>query len=246
MENSSQPKTNKDWEELARVDALWAILSSPKKEYGKWDVEEFFGRGQKEVAEVTEYLKSRGIKPGFGKILDFGCGAGRLAGGFSGLCQRYYGVDASPSMLKLARKYNEKFTNCEFLLNVENNLSIFGDNFFDLVYSNIVLQHIPTKDSRRYISEFIRILKPGGYLYFQLPSYIPPIHRIQPRRRLYAIMRRLGLSSEFLWQRMKIMPIRMMSLPSDEIARIIGKDAKIFDIRFPKAYGTKYLIQKTK
>jgi len=42
-------KTNKDWEDLTQVDAMWSILSSPEKKYGKWKREEFFKVGEKEV-----------------------------------------------------------------------------------------------------------------------------------------------------------------------------------------------------
>jgi len=244
MNNSSQPKTNKDWEDLAQVDALWAILSDPQKKYGKWEIGDFFKEGEREVSEIIKYLGSKGIGSKFGKILDFGCGAGRLAQSFSGHCREYYGVDVSRSMLKLAEKYNNDCPNCKFLFNEKDDLSIFGDNSFDLIYSNIVLQHIPSKDARRYIAEFVRILKPGGHLYFQLPGHIPFIHRFQPRRHLYTAMRKLGVPSDFLWRKLKLMPIRMMSLPPKEVARIVEDDAEVLEVRFPRDYGTRYLIRK--
>ena len=45
----------------------------------------------------------------------------------------------------------------------------FPNDSFDFIYSNITLQHINPLYSKRYISEFIRILRPRGILIFQLP-----------------------------------------------------------------------------
>jgi ubiquinone/menaquinone biosynthesis C-methylase UbiE len=45
----------------------------------------------------------------------------------------------------------------------------YPDNFFDLVYSNNVLEH--TNDPPRVIAESIRVLKPGGVMCHNVPNY---------------------------------------------------------------------------
>ena len=45
----------------------------------------------------------------------------------------------------------------------------------------------------RYVGELVRVLRPGGLLALQLPSAIPARHRIQPRPRAYALLRRAGV-----------------------------------------------------
>jgi ubiquinone/menaquinone biosynthesis C-methylase UbiE len=43
------------------------------------------------------------------------------------------------------------------------------------VYSALVLQHLPRVEAiRTFIAEFLRVLKPGGLLAFQLPTRMPP------------------------------------------------------------------------
>jgi SAM-dependent methyltransferase len=56
------------------------------------------------------------------------------------------------------------------VVNQKVDLRIFPDAHFDFIYSNITLQHMPPRYSRRYIAEFLRVLVPGGALLFQVPS----------------------------------------------------------------------------
>ena len=60
------------------------------------NTEEFFKLGGREVKEVIKYLKFRNINLNSGKILDFGCGIGKLASGFAKYSKFYYGVDVLP------------------------------------------------------------------------------------------------------------------------------------------------------
>lgn len=73
-------------------------------------------------------------------------------------------------MVELANLYNQSENNCQFVLNQERKLSKIKDKSIDLVISYIVLQYIPPKDIRSYLIEYFCIVKPGGYIVFQLPS----------------------------------------------------------------------------
>jgi SAM-dependent methyltransferase len=46
----------------------------------------------------------------------------------------------------------------------------FADGSFDVVYSNNVLEH--TTNPARVLREAVRVLKPGGTLYFEVPNYL--------------------------------------------------------------------------
>jgi len=111
-----------------------------RAQFGSWDVNEFFDSGRREVDSV---LQDCGFTPGAeGKALDFGCGVGRLSRALRSYFAEVYGVDISERMIKLAREYTPPVI---FVLNQSENLSLFQDNFFDFIYSNIVLQHQSTK-----------------------------------------------------------------------------------------------------
>ena len=104
------------------------------------------------------------------KALDFGCGVGRLTQALAIYFEEVYGIDIAPSMIKLAKEYNRYDNKCKFYLNTTDDLKIFPKNSFNFIYSNITLQHIKTLYTKRYLKEFIRVLKPHGLLIFQLPS----------------------------------------------------------------------------
>jgi ubiquinone/menaquinone biosynthesis C-methylase UbiE len=101
-------------------------------------------------------------------------------------------------MIRRAGELNADIGNCEFRVNREADLNCFDDSTFDMVYSFIVLQHVPGRwRIERYIEEFVRVLRPRGLLVFQLPSAIPWRHRIQPRRRCIRFFERLAYLNGF-------------------------------------------------
>lgn len=154
------------WERLGAHDPYWAVLTDPCKKGGKWDKDEFFASGQREIEQVLKNLVRMGVHCS-GTALDFGCGVGRLCRALSGYFARVIGVDISQAMLDEARVVNRDFPNIEFVHNVARDLRCIPSASIDLVYSNIVLQHMPPAPQRLYVGEFARIVRPGGVAVFQ-------------------------------------------------------------------------------
>jgi SAM-dependent methyltransferase len=160
----------RNWDELGRIDPLWAILTDPGRRGGKWDTDEFFASGGHEIAQTMTLAQALGLPARRETALDFGCGVGRLTQALCGWFERCRGVDIAPSMIELARGYNKHGGRCEYLLNTHDDLRGLAADSFDLVYSNIVLQHMQPKYSLPYIREFVRVLRPGGLIVFQIPD----------------------------------------------------------------------------
>jgi SAM-dependent methyltransferase len=157
------------WDRLGKEDPLWAILSDRAKRGNKWDLDEFFKTGEEQVAGILQLVESLGVPLSRGRALDFGCGVGRLT---QALCSHFAtcsGVDISPSMIQLARDYNRRGSRCTYHLNGDPDLALFADNSFDFVVTVQVLQHMKPEYSKAYVKEFLRVLKPGGVLFFQVP-----------------------------------------------------------------------------
>jgi len=160
----------KNWNLLGSEDPMWAILVSSDKKGNKWKPDEFFASGRAEINELMDSLTRLGVKLNRSKALDFGCGIGRLTQALALHFENTIGVDIARSMIDMANKFNQFGEKCQYFLNTQDNLALFPNDNFDLIYTNIVLQHMEPVYSKKYIREFIRILKPDGILVFQIPS----------------------------------------------------------------------------
>ena len=160
----------KHWDLFASRDPLWAILTHPDRTNSRWDIREFFETGVWEIGNSLEQVQA--LHPNLRKrrALDFGCGVGRLTQPLAQHFEQVYGVDISASMIRQANDYNKYGSRCQYVVNRKDDLRIFPDEHFDFIYSNITLQHMPPRYSRRYIAEFVRVLAPDGALLFQIPS----------------------------------------------------------------------------
>ena len=170
MPSMKLSRTRRHWEALGKTDPLWAILSEDAARDNRWEIDEFFATGEAEIAELMSYVATLGIEVDRRSALDFGCGVGRLTRALAERFDEVWGIDIAPSMIELARKYDEHPDRCHFAVNARSDLRLFGDDRFGFVYSSIVLQHIEPRYQLGYLSEFIRVLAPGGLLVFQLPS----------------------------------------------------------------------------
>ncbi|MDO8513055.1 MAG: class I SAM-dependent methyltransferase [bacterium] len=95
------------------------------------------------------------------RILDLGCGNGRLSEIFENSGIEYIGVDISEKLIKIARS---KYPNKSFQV-VEFFKLLFPDNYFDKVYCLSVLHHIPSLEYRKkFLLEAKRVLKPHGLI----------------------------------------------------------------------------------
>lgn len=160
----------KNWDELGKTDPLWAIITAPENKGNQCDINDFFATGKTEIEFVLSSIQALEIAPSHQKALDFGCGVGRLTQALANHFDEVHGVDIAPSMIDLARKFNRYDRRCIYHVNAQNDLSLFGDHSFDFIYTNITLQHMQPKYSRKYIQEFFRLLSSDGVLVFQLPS----------------------------------------------------------------------------
>lgn len=216
----SLSRSKKHWEDMGALDPCWAILTEPGTKHGKWDVERFFETGRSEISGLAATSEKLGLPRQHDWALDFGCGVGRLTRALAQDFEHVVGIDISQSMLRQAVVLNRD-SNCQFLLNDSETLP-FPAAQFDLIYTALVLQHVPSQESiRRYIAEFVRVLKAGGLLVMQLPSYVPLRRRVQARPRLYGWLRAAGVSEQLLYGKLGLHPIPMRFLPEREVTAIV-------------------------
>jgi SAM-dependent methyltransferase/glycosyltransferase involved in cell wall biosynthesis len=163
-------RLQRNWDNFGRQDPMYWILTDPAKKGNRWDPEEFFRTGVSDINAALEQVRSAGLQLRMRRALDFGCGLGRLTQALAQQFEEAHGVDISPSMISKAQSLNRYPERCFYHQNGAPDLRLFKDDYFDFIYSIIVLQHIHPNVSRRYISEFMRVLRPGGVAVFQVPS----------------------------------------------------------------------------
>ncbi len=156
----------RDWVRLGEPDPLWAVYVAADKRGGRWDPEGFLRTGREDVAASVAWLSGLGVGPRWGRVLDFGCGAGRLSQALAEHADEVVGVDVSPPMLEAARRLDAA-GRCTFVLNESQDLGRFEPGSFDLVYSELVLQHLPARLIDGYLAEFVRVLAPDGVALLQ-------------------------------------------------------------------------------
>ena len=133
------------------------LLQQNKENYNKI-AREFSGtRGGpwKDLAILFEYITPND------KVLDLGCGNGRLYSAIKDKKAQYVGADNSEELISIAQK---NYPEASF--QVADALKLpFKDSSFDKIYAIAVLHHIPSKELRRqFLQEAKRVLKPDGLL----------------------------------------------------------------------------------
>ncbi len=216
-----------DWEDLSRLDPLWAILSFRRHKFGRWDEAAFLATGERQVADLLQRCDHLGRPGARAAVLDFGCGVGRLAPGLAERFDRYVGVDISRGMISRARALHADRPNCAFVTSADGSVeAVTGAHpaVFDLVVSYYVLQHLPDPALiAGSVEAFLSRLAPDGLLVFQLPDRISRPESLvhDARRGLYRFLRRRGLDEAFLFRRLHVFPMAMHSVPTDTVVAMV-------------------------
>ncbi len=132
---------------------------------GEWFHETFsFGRVFRGLRQRTVNLAR--LQPG-DQVLDVGCGTGTLAMEVArrvGRTGRVTGIDPGAEQIARARaKAVRRNAPVEFQVGVIEQLP-FADQTFDVVFSTLMMHHLPAPLKRQGLSEIARVLKPGGRL----------------------------------------------------------------------------------
>jgi len=228
------------WDDLARSDPLWAVLTDPAKTDNRWDVEEFLATGVREIDAVLAYVESLGLDVPRGEALDFGCGAGRLTQALARHFGEVHGVDISTAMVETARRLNRQGERVIFHVNERPDLSFLASDTFDFVYSRITLQHMQPRYARAYIREFLRVARPGGTVVFQMPSNpLTPAGQQSPMRRvLRELLPRRALDAWREWRYNRHATMAMWWIEVDEMVHFLRRcGGRIVDIRRDDSAG---------
>lgn len=160
-------ESKKKWKKIGKENNKHVVIAG----FGKNITEEQFSETGKNHCETL--IKNdpffRKLNPLNNKrILEIGCGTGRITGFIAENFQEVRGIDISEEMIEQAKNHLAGKTNIH--LYATDGLHMpFPDAFFDAVFSFIVFQHMPNRQTvKKNLEETARVLKIGGLAKIQL------------------------------------------------------------------------------
>ena len=158
--------TDIEWEKWGARDPYFGVLTDPKyRATALTDVarEEFFALGRHHVDHVLGLCRAH-IDGAFApqRVLDFGCGVGRLVLPFAARAAEVVGVDISPSMLAEAQRNCEQQGLKNVVLALTDDTLSALQGHFDLVHTCIVIQHIEVDRGLKLFEQLVQRIAPGG------------------------------------------------------------------------------------
>jgi SAM-dependent methyltransferase len=159
-------KMRREWDDRARQNARHYVDTSRLD----WTDDAFFASGEQQIQEdiLTDMENiCQGRDPKAMRVLEIGCGAGRLTRAFSNLFGEVHAVDISGEMVAQAREALGDRPDAHVYQNNGCDLAVIPPLEFDFAYSAIVFQHIPSREIiENYVREVHRLLRPGALFKF--------------------------------------------------------------------------------
>jgi cyclopropane fatty-acyl-phospholipid synthase-like methyltransferase len=161
-------KMRADWDQRARENARHYVNTANTQ----WTDDDFFASGERTVAEeiLTDMGNiCQGKHPADMRVLEIGCGAGRVTRALAKLFSEVHAVDVSGEMVRQASEALSGFPQAFVYQNNGKDLTVVPEREFDFAFSSIVFQHIPSREIiENYVREVSRLLRPGALFKFQV------------------------------------------------------------------------------
>lgn len=167
--------TERTWTRLGDEEPHWSVISAERFKQDQLAAHqaEFNASGAGDLALFMAFLARNSVDPaGFQRVLEYGCGIGRVTRFFAERFPQVLACDISPSHLKQAELYLQDcgLSNVEWQ-RIRGIDDISGAADIDVVFSVIVLQHNPPPTIVAILDRLLARLRPGGVAYFQVPTH---------------------------------------------------------------------------
>ena len=165
-----------DWNSRANIEyfpgSMWGESEEEYWDGGEQNCNTLLGVDTPMFGLITKNTNPKNMK-----VLEIGCGPGRILLPMSKIFGDAVGVDVSSKMINMAKQNMKNISNCNLYENSGSDLRQFEDNYFDFCYSNTVFIHIPKKEIiQNYISETARVLKSECLFGFNVRGKTKDIH----------------------------------------------------------------------
>lgn len=129
------------------------------------------GSANEEVARLTGAYTARQVECALAltpddRVLELGCGVGRIGREIAGKVAHWQGADISANMLEVARERLAGHANVGFTELKRTSLEALPSASFSKAYCVAVFIHMDKEDFLLYLEELARVLEPGGLVFF--------------------------------------------------------------------------------
>ena len=156
------------WSNYGKKEPYWSVIT--QDEYSNKNINEnknqFYESGQTQAKWILEEVNNIISDFNSNKILDYGCGVGRITKHLSNA----HGCDISKPHLEIAKS---ECPNNEFILIEPGECP----KYYDLIFSLIVLQHNHPEMMKKCIYSILDSLTLKGIAFLHIPYSVPPIKK---------------------------------------------------------------------
>lgn len=200
------------WTRFGEVDPHWSVLTSPqfRRERIAETVGSFYATGEESVGRVRAAFARTGADlAAVRDVIDYGCGVGRVSAAFARAGFGVTGADISATHLAIAGEHCARAGLAVRFRRIAGLADIDRLPPADLFFSVLVLQHNPPPIIAEVLRRALARVRPGGYAWFQVPTYHAGYHydlardlagaapdrmehHVLPQPRLFAILDAAG------------------------------------------------------
>jgi 2-polyprenyl-3-methyl-5-hydroxy-6-metoxy-1,4-benzoquinol methylase len=186
--NNEKPKSladfacdmKRDWDYRANENAKWFINTFKLHQSD----DEFYATGDPLIERfvLSDPILTEGRDLNSLRLLEIGCGIGRMTKRLAQVFGEVHAVDVSAEMINQACERFRGVKNAFFYETNGLDFSALPDNYFDVIFSVYVFQHVPSVDViHSNIRDACRTLKPGGMFKFQACGITSPAYEAMPK-----------------------------------------------------------------
>lgn len=213
-------KMRQDWDRRVSHDYRFWMSDGHESDEAMW------ASGERDLECLLQDLSL----PSSIRVLELGCGVGRILRAASQQFSEVIGIDVSEAAVSKARGLLSDRPNVQVELGTGVDLAEIPDSSIDLVISFAALTSMPTDVVAMYLTEIHRVLKPGGMVRLQIylgrPQDVPRSDTLHLRCYDKDRFQEAVLSSGF-----DIDWIRELTLPFQVSFKEIGIEAEIVSLR---------------
>jgi spore maturation protein CgeB len=217
-----QSRMKQDWDERVRHDYRYWMSDGIKSDEAMWET------GCRDFEILTNGIPESFLNKS--KILDLGCGVGRLLRFAAHECREAIGVDVSEEAVRTAHRLLSDLSNVQIILGDGSRLNEISDNEIDIAISFAALGSMPAVVLASYLHELSRVLRKNGILRIQV--YLGKEQEISEedtlalrsydQERFFASLRSAGFKVNYKQE--VILPFEVSDYENGIIAYVVGAE----------------------